>query len=78
MKLKNPRIKSHGDNILDYRGEVHVSLLNTSDKTVELRRGDKIAQLILERIRICDPIVVDELNDTERGGSGVLDTELRL
>jgi len=32
----------------DYRGEIMVSLLNTSDDTVEIRKGDKVAQMIVQ------------------------------
>lgn len=34
----------------DYRGTVHVLLFNLSDKDFEVEEGDRVAQLILERI----------------------------
>ncbi len=63
----------------DYRGEIMVSLLNTSDRVVELRKGDKCAQMIIQQHFSSLPMVeVDSLDDTERGKSGVNSSELRL
>lgn len=62
----------------DYRGEVHVSLLNTSEDPVELEAGDKVAQLIVQFCDMSEPVEVEHLSETERGGSGVLDSEMRL
>lgn len=54
----------------DYRGEIKVLLLNTDRITHVFRRGDRIAQLILEQIKLEDPIEVVELPDTNRGDAG--------
>ncbi|MBB5276263.1 dUTP pyrophosphatase [Rhizobium rosettiformans] len=54
----------------DYRGEIKVLLLNTDRITHVFRRGDRIAQLILEQIKLDDPIEVAELPDTNRGDAG--------
>ena len=63
----------------DYRGEVMVSLLNTSSDVLEIRKGDKCAQMVLQQHFSSLPIeVVDELPDTERGDSGVNSSEMRL
>lgn len=35
-----------------------------------MKRGDRIAQLILERISMADAVEVEELADTERGSGG--------
>jgi len=54
----------------DYTGEVKVLLFNHSDEIFWIKRGDRIAQLIIEK---CDtPIVeeVDMLDTTERGQGG--------
>lgn len=54
----------------DYRGTVSVVLFNHSDEDFEIRKGDRIAQLILERIYTPEIQVVDELDSTERGAAG--------
>ena len=54
----------------DYRGNVGVILFNLSDEEFEVRKGDRIAQLILERIRIVPVCEVEELPDTQRGCGG--------
>ena len=51
----------------DYTGEVKVILVNLSDQDYEVHKGDKIAQLIVERILNEEIILVQELKDTERG-----------
>lgn len=45
-------------------------LFNHADVDFEVKRGDRIAQLILERISMAEVIEVDELFDTERGSGG--------
>lgn len=54
----------------DYRGELKVLLLNTDRMTHIFRRGDRIAQLILEKISIEEPVEVQDLDDTARGAGG--------
>jgi dUTP pyrophosphatase len=54
-----------------YRGNVGVVLFNHSDKSFKIGRGDRVAQLILEKI--VDKVylqVVDDLDATERGEGG--------
>ena len=61
-----------GAEVIDagYRGEIHVHLFNHSDVNVIIRKGEKIAQLILVPIWAGQPVEVDELDDTERGDGG--------
>lgn len=54
----------------DYRGSVGVVLFNHADVDFSIARGDRIAQLILERISMADIEEVDELFATERGEGG--------
>lgn len=54
----------------DYRGEVSVALINHGRKLWEWRRGDRIAQLILEWHYRGDAERVLSLEDTERGAGG--------
>lgn len=54
----------------DYRGNVGVVLFNHAETDFAIARGDRIAQLILERICMADLEEVEELPDTERGAGG--------
>ena len=54
----------------DYRGEVGVVLFNHSDADFAVAAGDRVAQLILERIVTPTVVEVDSLDDTERGAGG--------
>ena len=47
-----------------------VVLFNHSEQDFEIKRGDRIAQLILERICMADLVEVEELSSTERGSGG--------
>lgn len=62
----------------DYRGEIMISILNTSDKLFEVKIGDRIAQIIFQQCLYYDFEVAIELDDTARGVSGINSTELRL
>ncbi|PTU23399.1 hypothetical protein P175DRAFT_0499954 [Aspergillus ochraceoroseus IBT 24754] len=54
----------------DYRGEVKVLLFNHSDVDFPVKEGDRIAQLILERIYTPEVVVVEELAESVRGAGG--------
>ncbi|KAK4702806.1 dUTP pyrophosphatase, partial [Phenoliferia sp. Uapishka_3] len=54
----------------DYRGTVHVLLFNLSDKDFEVAEGDRVAQLILERIVTPEVTEVESLSETVRGAGG--------
>ncbi|CAL1701543.1 unnamed protein product [Somion occarium] len=54
----------------DYRGVVFVLLFNLSDTDFQVEEGDRIAQLILEKIESPDVMEVDDLNETLRGTGG--------
>jgi dUTP pyrophosphatase len=55
----------------DYRGELGVVLFNLSEDDVQFAAGDKIAQLILERIPdALEVAYVDDLDNTDRGAGG--------
>lgn len=65
----------------DYRGPVGVVMFNLSDKDFQgksillnfshqVEAGDRIAQLIIEKIEMCVCVAVDSLDDSERGSGG--------
>lgn len=53
-----------------YRGELKVLLINHGAAPVAVRRGDRIAQLVLQRVERAQPIEVVELPASERGAGG--------
>jgi dUTP pyrophosphatase len=54
-----------------YRGEIHVTLLNTDVGTpVVLRRGDRIAQLVVQRVSRARFVEVERLPGSVRGAGG--------
>jgi len=54
-----------------YRGEIMVTLLNTDLHTpFRIERGDRIAQLLLQRVGTVELVEVDELEDSDRGETG--------
>jgi dUTP pyrophosphatase len=54
-----------------YRGEVQVCLVNLDRTTpITLSRGDRIAQLVVQRFETADFVEVGELESTARGGGG--------
>jgi len=54
-----------------YRGELHVTLLNTDSGTpVVLRRGDRIAQLVVQRVSKARFVEVERLPGSVRGTGG--------
>jgi dUTP pyrophosphatase len=54
-----------------YRDELKVLLLNTDPEAdYEVRRGDRIAQLVVQRVEEADFAVVDDLPPSERGTGG--------
>mmetsp|Transcript_1682 Transcript_1682/g.3735 ORF Transcript_1682/g.3735 Transcript_1682/m.3735 type:complete len:169 (-) Transcript_1682:495-1001(-) len=54
----------------DYRGNVGVLLFNHAETDFAVKRGDRVAQFILERIYTPPVVEVDELDDTERAAGG--------
>lgn len=54
----------------DYRGEIQVILINLGSKSVPVKRGDRIAQMILAPVVRAQIIETDELSDTQRAEGG--------
>lgn len=54
----------------DYTGEVKVILMNNNTEDFQVNIGDRIAQIIFEKIYVENFVVVDELDATQRGAGG--------
>ena len=54
----------------DYRGEIKVILVNLSNEPQVIHHGDRIAQMVINRVEQADLILVRQLNDTVRGEGG--------
>ena len=54
-----------------YRGELKVLLINTDpNETFEVKKGERIAQLVIQKVEECNFQEVKELPDSERGETG--------
>lgn len=54
----------------DYRGELHILLVNDADRDFFVEIGDRVAQLIVERAATPPVVETDRLDDTARGSDG--------
>lgn len=54
----------------DYRGELKIILINHGGESFSIRRGDRIAQLVLAPVTRGTWLEVDDLGDTARGEGG--------
>jgi dUTP pyrophosphatase len=53
-----------------YRGEIMVTLYNSSSESFDVEEGDRIAQLLIQKVERADFIAVEQLPDSDRGQSG--------
>ena len=60
-----------------YRGEIKVILINLSNETYQVEKGQKIAQLVVAPVAYAEFEEVAELSDTSRGGGGFGSTGLK-
>ncbi len=60
-----------------YRGELKIVLVNLSKETYNIKKGDKIAQMLIQKVERTEIIEVSELSDTLRGDGGFGSTSTR-
>ena len=63
-------VNSPGTIDADYRGEIRVPLINLGRETFHVRRGDRIAQMIVQRLPAVAVEEVESLDPTDRGEGG--------
>ncbi|MGI6076378.1 MAG: dUTP diphosphatase [Pyramidobacter sp.] len=54
----------------DYRGEIRVILVNLGKDPFEIRRGDRVAQMVIAPVAQAQWCPVETLDETERGSGG--------
>ena len=78
MRPRSGLAAKHGIGILnapgtidsDYRGVIGVILFNFGKKPFKIRRGDRIAQLVISRVEKVALEETDRIDDTHRGPGG--------
>lgn len=63
-------LNSPGTLDADYRGELGVIVVNLSNAVITIEDGERICQMIINRVEQAEWVEVDELSDTERGKGG--------
>jgi dUTP pyrophosphatase len=63
-------VNSPGTIDSDYRGEIGLALINLGQKPFILRRGDRVAQLVVNRVYQAQIQLVEDLDGTDRADGG--------
>jgi len=63
-------VNSPGTIDADYRGEIGLIVINWGKKTFTIRRGDRIAQMVIGKVYRAQVEEVDEIDPTARGEGG--------
>lgn len=60
----------------DYRGEINLIMINFSSEDFTINRGDRVAQMVINKVEIPSIVEVENLDDTSRGTGGFGSTGL--
>jgi dUTP pyrophosphatase len=63
-------LNSPGTVDADYRGEIGVLLINHGEAPFSIRRGERIAQMVIAAVAVAELVPVAELSSTDRGTGG--------
>jgi len=63
-------INSPGTIDADYRGEIKIALINLGEKDYTIRRGDRIAQMVVKKVCQARLEIVEQLDETDRNTGG--------
>ncbi|MGD8304968.1 MAG: dUTP diphosphatase, partial [Desulfobacterales bacterium] len=54
----------------DYRGEIKIAVINLGSEPYTFQRGDRIAQMVVQKIHVAQLHIVEKLDETERNSGG--------
>lgn len=63
-------LNSPGTVDADYRGEITIILINFGSRDFQIYRGDRVAQMVINKIEQAHLIEIDELPESQRGSNG--------
>lgn len=63
-------LNSPGTIDADYRGEIGIIAVNLSNNAISIKDGDRIAQMVINKVEQAEWLEVKELGNTERGAGG--------
>lgn len=63
-------LNSPGTIDADYRGEIGIIVVNLSNNVVSIKDGDRIAQMVINKVEQVELTEVNELSETDRGSGG--------
>jgi dUTP pyrophosphatase len=63
-------VNSPGTIDADYRGEIQIGLINYGPRPYTIRRGDRIAQMVIQQVYRARCRVVERLEETDRNTGG--------
>jgi dUTP pyrophosphatase len=63
-------LNSPGTIDADYRGEIKVLLINLGTETFEIKKGERIAQMVIGQHATPEFVLVETLSETNRGKGG--------
>ncbi|MCJ7595147.1 MAG: dUTP diphosphatase [Desulfobacterales bacterium] len=63
-------VNSPGTIDSDYRGEIGLVVINWGEEPFTIKRGDRIAQMVITSVTRVDMVEVDDLDQTQRGDGG--------
>ncbi len=69
-------INSPGTVDSDYRGEIMLAMINLGSKDVTIKRGQRVAQMVIHQVSQVEIAVVEELPQTSRGAGGFGSTKV--
>lgn len=63
-------LNSPGTVDADYRGELKVIIINLSNEVQQISHGDRIAQMVIQKVEQVEWLLVHDLSETQRGTGG--------